>query len=203
MKMRQAFLITTFSSALSLLTTGCTTQNNAMPHTQTIPDAGYKAALKWTDPSNYDLPQQGSAAEKAMLERVESLFTNYTEDNLRENVTEVYAGTVYFRDAFRQFDRASEIRDYFLHGLSPLNAAEFDFRRIVRGGDEFYIDWVMRLDFKKTPEGSWEESIGMTHMRFNSEGKVIFHQDYWDPTDIVYKRIPIARQLINFVKKKI
>jgi hypothetical protein len=60
----------------------------------------------------------------------------------------------------------------------------------------------MRLDFKKTPTGTWEESIGMTHMRFNSDGMVIFHQDYWDPTDIVYRRIPIAKQLIAFVKGK-
>jgi hypothetical protein len=37
-------------------------------------------------------------------------------------------------------------------------------------------------------------------MRFNADGKVIFHQDYWDPTDIVYRRIPIAKQLIAFVK---
>lgn len=137
-----------------------------------------------------------------MLKRVESLFTGYTRENLQENVTQVYAKQVYFRDAFKHFDNAGEIRDYFIHGLSALNAAEFDFRRVIRSGDEFYIDWVMRLDFKKTPEGTWEESMGMTHMRFNSEGKVIFHQDYWDPTDIVYQRIPIAKQLINFVKKR-
>jgi hypothetical protein len=173
-----------------------------MNHTQTVPDTTYKNALVWTDPSNFDLPAPGSAGEAEMLERVESLFTGYTRENLRENVTKVYADKLYFRDAFRQFDRATEIRDYFLHGLEPLSAAEFEFRRILRSGDEFYIDWLMRLDFKKTPDGTWEESMGMTHMRFDSDGKVIFHQDYWDPTDIVYKRIPVARQLINFVKKK-
>jgi len=202
MKWRHAFLIATLFPALGLFT-GCTTKDHSsMQHTQTVPDDNYQAALKWTDPAQHEVPAEGSEAEAAMLERVEALFTDYTKDNLQNNVTEVYAEKVYFRDAFKQFDRSAEIRDYFLHGLSPLNAAEFDFRRIIRSGDEFYIDWVMRLDFKKTPEGSWEESIGMTHMRFNSEGKVIFHQDYWDPTDIVYKRIPVAKQLINFVKKK-
>ncbi|HKK17137.1 MAG TPA: nuclear transport factor 2 family protein [Opitutales bacterium] len=173
-----------------------------MIHTQTVPDQKYKAALEWTDPSRHEVPPKGSAAERNMLERVDSLFSDYSKENLRENVSRVYADKVYFRDAFKQFDSASQIRDYFLHGLDPLNAAEFEFRRIIRSGDEFYIDWVMRLDFRKTPEGTWEESIGMTHMRFDSEGKVIFHQDYWDPTDIVYKRIPVAKQLINFVKNK-
>ena len=45
--------------------------------------------------------------------------------------------------------------------------------------------------------------MGMTRMRFNSEGQVIFHQDYWDPTDIVYVRIPVAKQLISYVKGKL
>lgn len=184
-----------------LFLTGCSTKNT-MTHTQTVPDADYRAALEWTDPANFQVPAPGSSAEVAMLGAVEQLFTNYNKENLEANLTRVYAERLYFRDAFKQFNRAEDIRHYMVEGLAVLDGAEFEFRRIVRAGDEFYLDWVMRLDFKKTPPGSWEESIGMTHMRFDSEGRVIFHQDYWDPTDIVYRRIPIARQLINFVKGK-
>lgn len=196
------FLLASIFFIVASLYVGCATKNDTMRHTQTVPDAAYKAALEWTDPSRHAVPAEGSAAEAAMLKRVEDLFTNYTEDYLRENATRVYADKLYFRDAFKSFDNSEAIEEYLVHGLGALNAAEFDFRRVIRSGDEFYIDWLMRLDFKKTPEGTWEESMGMTHMRFNSEGKVIFHQDYWDPTDIVYQRIPLAKQLINYVKKK-
>jgi hypothetical protein len=47
---------------------------------------------------------------------------------------------------------------------------------------------------------TFESSIGMSRFRFNSEGQVIFHQDYWDPTTLIYKKIPIAKQLIRFVQ---
>ena len=137
-----------------------------------------------------------------MLARVETLFTDYSEDALAANVEQVYADKVYFRDAFRHLESAAEIREYLIEGLAPLEGEEFVFHKILRSGGDYYIDWTMRLDFKKTPTGTWEESIGMTRMRFNSEGKVIFHQDYWDPTDIVYQRIPIAKQLIAYVKGK-
>lgn len=201
MKLQHAFLIATLLIALSSFS-GCTTQNTSMKHTQTVPDENYKAALEWTDPAKHNVPEAGSSAETDMLQGLEALFANYNKEYLQENVTQVYAEKVYFRDAFKQFDQAIEIRDYFVHGLDALEGAVFDFRRIIRSGDEFYIDWIMRLDFSKTPTGTWEESIGMTHMRFNAEGKIILHQDYWDPTDIVYKRIPVAKQLINYVKKK-
>ncbi len=138
-----------------------------------------------------------------MLHAVQSLFTDYSHENLRLNVQKVYAAHVYFRDAFRQLNCAADLQTYLIEGLEPLTAAEFVFNNISRSGGDFYLDWTMRLDFKKTPTGTWEESIGMTRMRFNDEGQVIFHQDYWDPTDIVYTRIPIAKQLIAYVKRKL
>jgi hypothetical protein len=172
-------------------------------HTQTVPDSTYKQALQETNPSNFSVPVAGSPAESQMLSNLESLFTNYTYSNLDENVTKVYAESVYFRDAFKYLTKAEAIREYFLHGLKPVTAVRFEFKRILRKDDEFYIDWTMAIDFKKTPPETWEESIGMSHFRFNDEGQVIFHQDYWDPSDIVYKRIPIVKQLIAYVKGKL
>ena len=171
-------------------------------HTQTIPDARYLQALTQSEPHLQESPLPDSEAEVAMLERVKSLFSDYSYENLSKNVTQVYAERTYFRDAFKQFESAEAIRDYMLSGLKPLEGAEFVFNRFARSGGDYYLDWTMRLDFKKTPTGTWEESIGVTHMRFNSDGRVIFHQDYWDPTDIVYRRIPVAKQLIAFVKGK-
>lgn len=190
-----------FALILSLIA-GCATSSEPM-HTQTIPNEAYQTALRSSDPATMQPPAPGSEAETAMLNRVKQLFSNYTRDYLAANITEVYAEEVYFRDAFKQFDRATDIREYMLAGLAPLDQAEFVFNRVARSGSDYYFDWTMRLDFKKTPANTWEESIGVSHMRFNADGKVIFHQDYWDPTDIVYRRIPIARQLIAFVKKKL
>ncbi|MBL6912286.1 MAG: nuclear transport factor 2 family protein [Puniceicoccaceae bacterium] len=191
-------ILTLLLVSATLLLTACTTTPEM--HTQTIPNSEYRQALAATDPAQFVLPAPGSEAEQAMLGPVKALFSDYSRDNLTQNVTEVYAEDVYFRDAFKEFKKATDIRDYMLEGLKPLEKAEFVFNRVARSGGDYYLDWTMRLDFKKTPSGTWEESIGVSHMRFNSEGKVIFHQDYWDPTDIVYRRIPIAKQLIAFVK---
>lgn len=200
--MRHHNLYTIISLCGLLAMTGCKNSSNDM-HTQTVPDSDYKAALERSNPSLYELPPVGSPEEAAMLAGIDNLFTNYTYENIAAKTTEVYGQEVYFRDAFRQFSNPEDLREYLLHGLEPLAAAEFIFNRVIRSGGEFYIDWTMRLDFKSTPPGTWEESIGMTHVRFNSEGKVIFHQDYWDPTDIVYRRIPIAKQLISYTKGKL
>ena len=169
-------------------------------HTQTIPNESYKTGLTASDPNNFQLPEVGSEAEQEIIKKVTDLFSTYTHANLSENLTKVYANELYFRDAFKEFTNSEDLLLYMLEGLKPLDQAEFVFNRVARVGGDFYFDWTMRLDFKKTPPNTWEESIGVSHMRFNSKGEVIFHQDYWDPTDIVYRRIPIAKQLIRFVK---
>lgn len=189
------------SLLLTLFLTGCSEEEPM--HTQTVPDARYRAALAESDPSRYELPAEGSAEEGAMLSALEGLFTNYTRANLEAEVTRVYAEQIYFRDAFKQLDSAEAVRDYLVHGLEPVSGVRFKFNRVLRSGGDFYVDWTMAIDFKKTPPDTWEESMGVSHFRFNSSGQVIFHQDYWDPTDIVYKRIPLVKQLIAYVKKKL
>lgn len=185
----------------ALLLAGCS--HNEPMHTQTVPDAKYRAALAETDPSLHNPPVAGSPEEAAMLGALEALFTDYTRANLEVNVVRVYAEQIYFRDAFKQLDSAVAVRDYLLHGLEPVSGVRFVFNRVIRSGGDFYVDWTMAIDFKKTPPETWEESMGVSHFRFNSEGQVIFHQDYWDPTDIVYKRIPLVKQLIAYVKRKL
>lgn len=186
---------------LALILAGCSSAKNM--HTQTVPDAAYTMALEASNPSKFNLPEPGSPAEAEMLQGIQDLFSTYTYENLEVNTQKVYADEIYFRDAFRLITNSADLRDYMLHGLEPLEGAEFIFNDVARSGGDFYLNWTMRLDFKKTPTGTWEESIGMTRIRFNSEGQVIFHQDFWDPTDIVYRRIPIARGLIGYVKKKL
>lgn len=204
--MRSISMIKQYSSSLlaifALLSiTACTTSSSM--HQQTVPNAAYKDAQEWTNPQLYLLPEPGSVEETEMLDAVKSLFSEYTPENLAANVQKVYAEKIYFRDAFEQLDSSEDLKAYFLKSMESLEACEFIFNRISRSGGDFYIDWTMRVDFKKTPKGTWEESMGITRMRFNSEGQVIFHQDYWDPTDIIYVRIPIAKQLIAYTKRKL
>ena len=137
---------------------GC--QTAPTMHTQTVPDAAYQAALARTETDLTQLPIPGTAEEAAMLQPMMALFEQYTETNLRENIQKVYAEKVYFRDAFKQLNTAAEIEEYMVAGLAPIEGAEFVFNNVLRKGVDFYFDWTMRLDFKKTPKGTWKNRSG-------------------------------------------
>ena len=170
-------------------------------HSQTNLDSNYENALAKTEPTKYQIPVAGSDEERAMLKRLEDLFTNYTHEDLQKNFPKVYAKEFYFRDAFKHFSQLDELMPYMLKGVQAVSAVRFVFNHIMRSNDEFFIEWTMSIRFKDKED--FESSIGMSRFRFNSEGQVIFHQDYWDPTTIIYKKIPIAKQLIHFVQKRL
>jgi len=173
---------------------------NSQMHSQTDLDETYIQAIDWTDPSKHSLHEAGSPEEMLMLMRLEQLFSQYTKSYFEIHFEEVYADELYFRDAFKQFNLRSDLYAYFIHGMESIASANFQFNHVMRSKNEYFIEWTMYLKFKD--KDVTESSIGMSRFRFNAEGKVIFHQDYWDPTTIVYRKIPVVKQLINFIQGK-
>ncbi len=195
MKRPRLLLITAGLGLAGLvLLPGCSTPM----HKQTVPDADYRKAL--SDTLAVPHPAPGSEVEAQALARVQQLFGAYTAENLAKNVRNVYADQLYFRDAFKQFTSAAEIEHYMLEGVKNLRSCSFEFEPPVSRGPDHFLRWTMVVNLKRDKPEVVERSLGMSHLRFNAEGKVIFHQDYWDPTDVVYTRIPVANWLIGKVK---
>jgi hypothetical protein len=200
MKRTHRFVLITLllcTSGGAILLSGCSTTM----HHQTTPDAAYLSALKRTSPASSTLAAPGSEAESQGLARVLALFKNYSESNLRENISRVYARDVYFRDAFKHLTSAAEIEHYMLEGVKNLRSCSFEFEDVLSHNGEHYLRWTMVVNLKRDPPDKVERSMGMSHMRINAEGQVVFHQDYWDPTDVVYTKIPVANWLIRKVKE--
>lgn len=185
---------------LPSLLAGCA---SAPRHTQSVPDEDYRAALALTArPANPGVPA-GSDLERAALAGVTNLFMNYTAEALAKNIPAVYAEETYFRDAFKQFGRAEQIKAYMLHGLGPIRSCTFEFEKVLSDAGDYFFFWTMVVSFSSEEEGVVHRSMGASRMRFNEQGKVVFHQDYWDPTDLVWSRVPVAAPLLRWVKSRL
>lgn len=145
----------------------------------------------------------GSEVERVALDRVTAFFTDFSESNVTARVRGVYAPDAYLRDGFKELQGVEAIAPYMIRSTDPLRRCTFVFEQITANGPEYYLRWVMRVNLKRDPEDREDAVIGMSHIRFDAEGQVIFQQDYWDPSDVLYSRIPIAGWLINTVKARL
>jgi hypothetical protein len=178
---------------------GCSTNTPRL----TEPNAAYVQALERTDPAKHPGPEPGSKAEQEAIDRVIKLFEIFSEENIRSRIRGVYAEDVYFRDGFKEFSNLEDIERYMIHSTKPVRDCTFDFPQVVSDRGEHYLRWIMNVNLNRDPEDRYDRVIGMSHIRFNEEGKVIFQQDYWDPTDLLYRRIPIANGLIQKVRSRL
>jgi hypothetical protein len=43
----------------------------------------------------------------------------------------------------------------------------------------------------------------MTMLRFDGEGRVVLHQDFWDPAAGFYEHLPVLGGVLRWIKSKI
>lgn len=178
------------------MTAGCSSTGEFV----TAPTPDYQNALEETSGVTLN---PGSPEEQAALERLKTMFNEYTPDQLRKNIPEVYAEEFFFRDGFKTKTRREELVDYMAESTESITSCQFDFAEPIIQDGNYYLRWTMHLDFKKSSKKAASSVLGMSHIRFNKDGKVVFHQDYWDPSDIIYKRIPVMGWIVRQIRKRI
>lgn len=168
-------------------------------HEATAPNALY---TEWRE-KTADLaakPRLGSNQEAEWIAKVQQAFSPFTPEQAATYFPEAYAESLYFRDAFHTYTDRATMVDYMVRSAKMSPGVTFEYSPVLREGIEFYLPWVMVLPAKdgQAPQ----RSMGLSHLRFNSEGKVIFHQDYWDSADVLVPKVPVANGIIELVKRR-
>lgn len=65
-----------------------------------------------------------------------------------------------------------------------------------------YLRWTMKFAAPKLAKGQEIVSVGMSHLIFDDEGKILLHQDFWDSSSNLFEHIPLVGGGIRMVKKR-
>ena len=160
----------------------------------------YEQALVETDPAKVAGPKPGSAEEKEAVSRFMDFYRVFSSEVIRKGLRGLYADGAYFRDGFKEVVGIEAMEDYFLKSAEGIQSCTFDIQEMAVHGGNYYFRWVMNLSMKRSPDDPIR-TVGMSHVRYDAKGKVIFHQDYWD-TGAVYEKIPVMGAVIRWIKNK-
>lgn len=160
----------------------------------------YMRALEKTDPQKTETIQPDSATEKHAIERFKSFYAVFSADIIKKNVRNVYAENAYFRDGYREVQGRDDIEAYFLKSTETVYECTFDIQDVSIHNGNYYFRWIMHLTTKR-----WKDepitAVGMSHVRYDRNGMVTFHQDYWD-TSVIYEKVPIMGSVIRWIKQQ-
>ena len=67
----------------------------------------------------------------------------------------------------------------------------------ITTGSDIYLVWAMEATFTPIRKPVTSNTIGMTHLRFNSAGQIVLQQDFWDSTAGFYQHVPLIGPVIR------
>ena len=113
----------------------------------------------------------------------------------------VYADDARFKDPFNQVQGVAAIARIFGHMFGKLDSPRFQVIGIVADGDEVVLTW----DFTFRTRGAGAVALcihGASHVRFNPQGQVAMHRDYWDAAEELYEKLPLLGTLMRWLKRR-
>jgi len=165
------------------------------------PVASFQGALAAT--ASVQGPARGSAAEKAAIDRFENFLANLDEKTAREETTKVYAPDAYLNDTLKTLHGSAAIREYFIRTAQGLDSMKVIFDDLAVSGRNYYFRWTMDTRMKHLAPGKTIRTIGVTMVRFDPQGRVILHQDFWDSAQGVWDHVPVLGTMIRWIQSKI
>ena len=163
----------------------------------------YRAALADLNERGIGAPEPGSEAEAAAIDRFSRLFADLSVPNVDALIGEVYADSLFFNDTVKTIDHLADLRAYMLATAQSVEACRVEMLDQVRSGEDFYFRWEMEIVFKALQPGLVDLTPGMTHIRFDEEGRVVLHQDFWDPARGIYEHIPVLGPILRKIKARL
>ncbi len=175
--------------------TGCKSK-----YENTAPDINAcKAALKRVETVKSFQPE--SETEETVLKRFEAFYADYSAEAIKAGIRDVYADEAWFADPFHVVEGIDDIEHYFVVMAEPVESCTFTIDSVNRSGKDYFFRWTMVLH-SKAAKGGPIEALGVSHVRFNEAGKIIYQHDYWD-TSVMMDRLPVVGYWTRLVKNRI
>jgi hypothetical protein len=129
-----------------------------------------------------------------------NLYNQLKEVSVDEQISRTYAEKFFFSDTVVTIHNRQSLLRYLKQTQHNVDSIKFKALDVVENGKDSYVRWLMQTRFKIMGQSLDIESIGMSHLRFNEDDKIILHQDYWDSMQGFYQHIPIIGGLLRWIK---
>lgn len=102
-------------------------------------------------------------------------------------IAQFYAGDAWFKDPFNEVRGIVAIRRVFEHMFETLDRPRFRITESVADSGGAVLLWEFRFGLP----GKERCIRGASHLRFDAQGRIAWHRDYWDAAEELYAKLPV------------
>ena len=146
----------------------------------------------------------GGERERSALAQFTHFFSHLAAERIAQLLDATYADDVFFNDTLKSVRGSAALKTYLLHSADAVEDCRVTIEettRTVHG--EYLLRWRMMIRFKRVRRGVDTWSIGVSHLRFARDGRVVYHQDYWNAAEGLYQHIPVIGGAIRWIQRRL
>lgn len=132
------------------------------------------------------------------IEAIVDFFQRLSPDMV-DSLSLLYADDALFKDPFNEVRGVDAIIRIFRHMFEQVDHPRFEITTRIVEGDQAMLGWVFRFEMRRRPI----EIRGVTHLVFDTYGRIIVHRDYWDAAEELYAKLPVLGGLMRWLATRL
>lgn len=186
--------------AIALSVTGCTAQ--AVSESEPAYPEVYKTLSETHDKSGTTPSDTGDNAREKFADFIQA-HADLKAPGMAESIESAYAEDLYFNDTLQTHTSRASLIEYLSATAEKVDYNRVQIQEIIPSGEDYYVRWTMQTGFTVFGRAVETESIGMSHIRLDEDGRINFHQDFWDNTEGFFRHLPVVGYLIGKTKQRL
>lgn len=114
---------------------------------------------------------------------------------------EFYSADAYFKDPFNEVRGVAAIQHIFSHMFRQVGAPRFVVSERVVDEHAVLLVWTFHYLVRKWGKDQAQVIRGVSHLKFDADGRVNFHRDYWDAAEELYMKLPVLGMLMRRLRR--
>ena len=124
-------------------------------------------------------------------------YSTLTPDTLHQAAT-FYHCDAQFKDPFNEVTGLVGIIAVFEHMFLTTEHPRFIMHDRIMQGDQAFVSWTFEFGLNGKPYSV----RGSSHLKFNEQGQVCLHRDYWDAAEELFQKLPIIGAPVRWLRAK-
>ena len=114
---------------------------------------------------------------------------------------EFYSADAYFKDPFNEVHGVAAVQRIFAHMFEQVGEPRFIVsEKVVDDGGAMLV-WTFNFRSARRGGGETQAIRGVSHLKFDTAGKVNYHRDYWDAAEELYMKLPVLGVLMRGLRR--
>jgi steroid delta-isomerase len=127
------------------------------------------------------------------------LFEELSLDRLN-GIEAFVSNDIHFKDPFNDLNGIKQFHTLLVKTLREVKDPKFNVTHKAWSGETFFLRWSFNGKVKLL--GHWNIE-GMSEIRFDSNGLVNEHIDYWDASENFYGKLLFIGTILRFIRRRL